>query len=75
VPGVPIIGTGGVTTGRDAVELIMAGAAAVGVGSAVYVRGLEVFQNLTRELLEFMTAHGYARIDEMGGLAHRELQL
>jgi dihydroorotate dehydrogenase (NAD+) catalytic subunit len=74
VPGVPIIGTGGVTTGRDAAELIMAGATAVGVGSAVYVRGLEVFQKLTRELVEFMAAHSYTRIDEMGGLAHRAFE-
>jgi dihydroorotate dehydrogenase (NAD+) catalytic subunit len=74
VPGVPIIGTGGVATGRDAVELIMAGATAVGVGSAVYLRGLEVFQNLTRELAEFMEAHSYETPDAMRGLAHRAFE-
>ncbi len=40
-PAVPIIGTGGVTTGVDVVEMLMAGATAVGVGSAIYYRGPE----------------------------------
>ena len=35
-PGVPIIGTGGVTTGVDAVEMLLAGASAVGVGTATF---------------------------------------
>ncbi len=70
VPDVPIIGTGGVATGRDAAELVMAGATAVGVGTAVYLRGLEVFQLLTRELAELLVTHGYVRVEEMRGLAH-----
>ncbi len=71
VPGVPIIGTGGVSTGRDAAELIMAGAAAVGVGTAVYVRGLEVFRQITGELAGFMTSHDYGDVQAMRGIAHR----
>ena len=38
-PDTPIIGTGGVSSGLDAVEMLMAGATAVGVGSAIYYRG------------------------------------
>jgi dihydroorotate dehydrogenase (NAD+) catalytic subunit len=70
VPGVPIIGTGGVSNGRDAAELIMAGATAVGVGTAVYLRGLDVFRQLDAELTEFMATHGYADVAAMRGLAH-----
>jgi dihydroorotate dehydrogenase (NAD+) catalytic subunit len=33
---VPIIGTGGVTTGVDAIEMMLAGATAVGVGTATF---------------------------------------
>jgi dihydroorotate dehydrogenase (NAD+) catalytic subunit len=33
LPGTPVIGTGGVTTGTDAVEMLLAGASAVGVGT------------------------------------------
>ncbi|MFH0875786.1 MAG: dihydroorotate dehydrogenase [archaeon] len=68
---IPIIGTGGVTTGRDAVEMIMAGASAVGVGSAVYYRGIDVFSKINSEILEFMKANNYKTIKEMVGLAHR----
>ena len=35
-PGVPIIGTGGVSTGEDAIEMLLAGASAVGVGTATF---------------------------------------
>ncbi|MBC7222949.1 MAG: dihydroorotate dehydrogenase [Anaerolineae bacterium] len=68
---VPVIGTGGVTRGRDAVEMVMAGATAVGVGSAVYWRGPEVFGELLAELREFLTSHGYGSLAEIRGMAHR----
>ncbi|MFQ5857184.1 MAG: dihydroorotate dehydrogenase [Anaerolineae bacterium] len=68
---VPIIGTGGVTTGADAIEMIMAGATAVGVGSAVYYRGVECFTDICQEIEEFMLNHGYQTVAEMCGLAHR----
>jgi len=68
---VPIIGTGGVTTGRDAAEMIMAGATAVGVGSAVWYRGPEAFQQITAELRAFMARQGYPNLESMRGLAIR----
>ncbi len=67
---VPVIGIGGVTCGRDAVEMIMAGATAVGIGSAVYYRGPEVFAAIREELRGFMETHGYSDISQMRGLAH-----
>jgi dihydroorotate dehydrogenase (NAD+) catalytic subunit len=66
---VPIIGTGGVTTGRDAAEMLMAGATAVGVGSAVWTRGVEALGDIARELAAFMTQQGYPTLDAMRGLA------
>lgn len=69
---VPIIGTGGVTTGRDAAEMIVAGATAVGVGSAVWTRGVEVLGAMAAELAAFMAAEGYTTLEEMRGLAHEQ---
>jgi dihydroorotate dehydrogenase (NAD+) catalytic subunit len=66
---VPIIGTGGVTNGEDAAEMIMAGATLVGVGTAVWYRGVEVFTDIATELAAFMVVEGYATIDSMRGLA------
>jgi len=68
---VPIIGIGGVTEGRDALEMVMAGAMAVGVGSAVRYRGLEVFQAILEEMRAFMKEEGYASLDQLRGIAHR----
>jgi dihydroorotate dehydrogenase (NAD+) catalytic subunit len=67
---IPVIGIGGVTCGRDAVEMIMAGAAAVGVGTAVYYRGPEVFTAIRDEMAAFMGTHGYSSVAQMRGLAH-----
>ena len=67
---VPIVGTGGVTTGEDAVEMIMAGATAVGVGSAFYRRGEGALQAMAAELEAFMIEQGYDRVEAMRGLAH-----
>jgi len=69
---IPIIGTGGITTGNDAVEMIMAGAAAVGIGTAVYYRGIDVFQKICFEIEQFMEKHGYSKIEEFRGIAHEE---
>lgn len=68
----PIIGTGGATTGRDAIEMIMAGASAVGIGTAVYYRGPYVFSAVQKEMQEFMDKEGYSSIKEMRGIAHEE---
>jgi dihydroorotate dehydrogenase (NAD+) catalytic subunit len=67
----PIVGVGGVSSGRDAVELIMAGATAVGVGSAVYGSGPEVFWRIRAEMAELMADLGYECVEEMRGVAHR----
>jgi dihydroorotate dehydrogenase (NAD+) catalytic subunit len=72
VPGAPIVGTGGVTTARDAVEMLLVGAAAVGIGSAVNWRGLDVFGEVADGVRAYMRRHEYASIDAFRGksLAH-----
>jgi dihydroorotate dehydrogenase (NAD+) catalytic subunit len=69
--GIPIVGTGGVSSGRDAVEMIMAGATAVGVGSAVYGEGPEAFRRIRDEMAALMADLGYGLVEEMRGAAHR----
>ncbi len=67
---VPILGIGGVTTGEDAAELMMAGATLVGVGSAAYWYGPEVLGRIRDELAAFLADAGYTRAADIIGLAH-----
>lgn len=66
-----IIGTGGVSTGRHAIEIMMAGATAVGVGSAVYYRGIDVFSDIANEMAEWLSAQGYSTVADVVGRAHQ----
>ncbi|MBI2128696.1 dihydroorotate dehydrogenase [Candidatus Woesearchaeota archaeon] len=68
---IPIIGTGGIMNGRDAIEMLMAGATAVGMGSAVYYRGIDVFKKVCSEIEEFMKENGYSNLKEITGRAHK----
>ena len=68
----PIIGTGGVSCAEDALQLLMAGADAVGVGSGVYAGGVELFGDINRGLIAFLKARGFESLAQVKGLAHRE---
>ena len=68
----PIIGIGGIDSGEAAIAMIMAGARAVGIGSGIYYRGIDVFSSVCKEIQEFMDHGGYSRIDEMIGIAHEK---
>lgn len=66
---IPILGMGGVMTGEDAIELMMAGASLVGIGTGVYYRGPEVFQKVADEMEEWCRKEGIKNISEIIGAA------
>ena len=68
---IPVIGVGGITTGEDALEYIMAGASAVQIGTAIYYRGIPVFQDICEEIKYWMKAQGYSDISNLIGVAHK----
>jgi dihydroorotate dehydrogenase (NAD+) catalytic subunit len=67
---IPIIGVGGILTGRDALEYLMAGATAIQIGSAAYYRGIEVFPRVVDEINEFLDEYEYKSVKEVIGIAH-----
>jgi len=69
---IPIIATGGITTGDDAIEAIMAGASAIGIGTGIYYRGIDIFKKVCEEIEEWMKAHGYKNLNDFKGVAHEE---
>lgn len=66
---VPIIGTGGVCNGRDAVEMLAAGASVVGVGTAIHTRGVDALAKINAELVQFMTQNNFSSIAALRGRA------
>lgn len=69
IPHLPIIGTGGVLTGEDAVEMIMAGATLVGVGTAVYYRDVKCFGLIADEMVKWGKKHKVLSLKEIRGSA------
>lgn len=66
LPGVPIIGTGGVATGEDAVEMLLAGATAVGVGTATFLDP-RAPERIAAEIETWCAEHGVARVTDLTG--------
>jgi dihydroorotate dehydrogenase (NAD+) catalytic subunit len=69
---IPIIGTGGVLTGADAVEMLSAGATCVGVGSAIVTRGAEAITLILQELTAWLEVRGYRCLEDVRGRTRRE---
>ncbi|HEX5588494.1 MAG TPA: dihydroorotate dehydrogenase [Acidimicrobiia bacterium] len=66
LPNVPIIGTGGVSTGVDAVEMLLAGASAVGVGTANFLDP-RAPHRIADELRAWCARHDVARVADLIG--------
>ena len=71
IPGVSILGMGGVASGKDAFEMILAGASGVSVGTASFGDPSAVYR-IQNELREILIAKGFSSVKEAVGYAHRE---
>jgi dihydroorotate dehydrogenase (NAD+) catalytic subunit len=69
LPALPIVGVGGVARGVDAVELLLAGASAVEVGTATFADPRSV-ERVRDELESWCRAHGVRAVRELIGDAH-----
>lgn len=67
---VPIIGCGGITDWRDAVEFVLAGATAVQIGTAIALKGPSVFKKVTRGIDAYLRKKGFKSVNEIVGLSH-----
>ncbi len=70
LPMVPILGMGGVSSGRDALELILAGASGVSVGTASFGNPSAVME-IQRELHDLLVSKGFPSLKSAVGYAHR----
>jgi len=67
---VPIIGIGGIVSGADVIEMMMAGASAVGIATGVMYDDIAIFGKIKTEINKFLKAEKITRIDEIVGVAH-----
>jgi len=70
LPKAPIIGMGGVTSGSDALELVLAGASAISVGTATFGNPTAVIK-VRDELQELLIQRGFDKFSDAVGFAHR----
>lgn len=71
LPDVPIIGCGGISGWRDAVEFLLAGASAVQVGTAIAWEDTSVFEDITKGLEVYLRKKHFGSVKEIVNLAHR----
>ncbi|MFX1261367.1 MAG: dihydroorotate dehydrogenase [Promethearchaeota archaeon] len=67
---IPIIGVGGVTTWQDAVEMHLAGASAIQIGTAM-IDGIDVFRHIKEGIQNYLRDEGFSEVSEIVGLAGR----
>ena len=68
---IPILGMGGVSIWQEAVKMMLAGATLVGVGSAVYLKGWQVHQEIIEGLKKYLNEENLKDIKSLIGLAHQ----
>ncbi|MSO25661.1 MAG: dihydroorotate dehydrogenase [Candidatus Nanopelagicaceae bacterium] len=69
-PNIPIVGMGGVSNGRDALELVLAGASAVSIGTASFSNPTAALF-IKNELSALLTEKGFSDFRDAIGFAHR----
>lgn len=70
MPKVPILGMGGIANGRDALEMIAAGASGVSIGTASFGNPMALI-SIAQELKDLLSAKGFTSLRDAIGFAHR----
>jgi len=71
--GIPIIGQGGICNATDALEFIIAGATAVGVGTALFYEPL-VLKEINNGIRDYLARHGFERVTELVGSLELDIE-
>ena len=64
--GIPIIGQGGITTAEDALEFIIAGASAVGIGTALFYDPL-ICPQINAGIIDYLERHEMSNVEQLTG--------
>lgn len=67
---IPILGVGGISSGEDAIKMIMAGAQAVQVCTAAILEGPKVYGKIAGQMEKYLEERNIESLDEIRGIAH-----
>lgn len=67
---IPVIGCGGITTGRDALEYVLAGASALQIGTAIKYRGKNAGEKIAKEMRKLLNEENISNLNTIVGDAH-----
>lgn len=73
LPHIPILGMGGISSGRDAFEMILAGASGVSIGTASFGNPTAII-SIQNELKQILIDRGFTSLKQAVGYAHRSAQ-
>lgn len=71
---VPVIGVGGIFTGEDAIEMMMAGASAVQMCTAAILQGPGIYGKVAKEMNEWLDKHNYSSVNDIIGLTINKMK-
>jgi dihydroorotate dehydrogenase (NAD+) catalytic subunit len=69
---IPIIGCGGILNWEDAIEMFLAGASAVQIGTGIKYKGFKIFKELNSSIKDYLRIKGCKTLKEIKGLAHKK---
>ena len=73
-PNLPIMASGGISSGSDAIEFMLLGAALVQICTAVMLKGYGIISQLKNELITFMKFHKFSKIEDFRELGHKRIR-
>jgi dihydroorotate dehydrogenase (NAD+) catalytic subunit len=69
---IPIIGCGGITNWRDALEFILAGASAIQIGTAIALKDPNVFSEINKGINKYLKRKRIQDVNQIVGLSHKK---
>ncbi|MBW8012729.1 MAG: hypothetical protein FVQ83_16045 [Chloroflexi bacterium] len=71
---IPIVGTGGITSWKDAIEYFMAGATAIGMATVGHLRGMNAYRKILSGIENYLDDHGYSSLEDIRGLTLKRIE-
>jgi len=68
---VPIIGSGGITNWRDAIEFMLAGASAIQIGTAIALQNTKVFNDINKGIKSYLKKKRFKNVEQIVGLSQK----